>query len=605
MARRITRVLLATAVVVLPSLGAHAAGAQAVFGEHINRYDVVITIERDGALQIRESIGYDFDVIPKHGIFRDLVQTEHYDGTHDRKYRVDVQSVTADGAAVQVQSSTQGSYRHLRIGDPDHTITGLHRYQLLYTVRGAPLTFADHDELYWDAIGNQWPVPIVNAHVTVIAPAAIGQVTCFSGPQGSSLPCAGGASAEGNTATFSQRQLDANSGLTVVVGMPKGAIQPVPAPILETHKTILTAFSATPLTLGLGGGLTALGLVLVLWLGTLRGRDRRYTGSDVDAAMGNASGADEPVPVLHRRAGTIEFVPPDSIRPGEVGMLADEHANLLDVTATIVDLAVRGFLTITEVDPERHERHPDYELIATPGKGKGTPLRYEQVLLNKLFNNRDRVKLSALKYKFRASLAKIQSELYDDSVAQGWYRIRPDKTRGRWTAIASAALVVGLGVTVLVAFTTSLGIIPLSLVVIAIALFITAGRMPSRTAKGTAMLSRVRGFRQLFDEGEEDTRARFAEQKDIFSQYLPYAIVFGCTKKWAKAFEGIAAEELGTDWYVGSHPFNALYLAHAVDHFGTAATGTMYASMPSSSGSSGFSGGFSGGGGGGGGGGSW
>ena len=49
----------------------------------------------------------------------------------------------------------------------------------------------------------------------------------------------------------------------------------------------------------------------------------------------------------------------------------------------------------------------------------------------------------------------------------------------------------------------------------------------------------------------------------------------------------------------------AVHLAHAVDHFGTAATGTMYASMPSSSGSSGFSGGFSGGGGGGGGGGRW
>ena len=86
----------------------------------------------------------------------------------------------------------------------------------------------------------------------------------------------------------------------------------------------------------------------------------------------------------------------------------------------------------------------------------------------------------------------------------------------------------------------------------------------------------------------------------------PYAIVFGCTKKWAKAFEGIAADQLESSWYVGSHPFNALVLASAVDNFGTTATGTMYASMPSSSSSSsGFSGGFSGGGGGGGGGGSW
>ena len=598
------RALLVTVIAMLPVAGAHAASAQ-VFGPQIRRYDVVINIDRDGTLHIRESIGYDFDNVPRHGIFRDLPVRETFDGKHDRKYDVDVESVTADGAPAQVKTSTQGGFRHLRVGDPDHEITGLHRYQLLYTVRGGPLTFPDHDELYWDVIGNLWPVPIGNTHVTVTAPAPITQVTCFAGPAASRLPCAGGASAAGNTATFSQRLLDTGSGMTVVVGMPKGTLQPPPHPILEERRTLATAFKITPVTTGLGGGLAALGLVAVIWLGTLRGRDRRFVGSEVDAAMGNASGEDEPVPVLHRRAGTIEFVPPDSIRPGQVGMLADEHANLLDVTATIVDLAVRGFLKITEVDPERHTRHHDYELISTPGTGKGALLGYEQVLLDKLFHNRDSVKLSALKYKFRTALSVIQSDMYDDAVAQGWYRIRPDKTRGRWTAIGVVALLAGIGLTILVALKTSFGIVPLSLVVTAIALLVAASRMPSRTAKGTAMLSRVRGFRRLFDEGEEDTRARFAEQKDIFSQYLPYAIVFGCTKKWAKAFEGIAAEELGTDWYTGSHAFNALYLAHAVDHFGTAATGTMYASMPSSSGSSGFSGGFSGGGGGGGGVSSW
>jgi uncharacterized membrane protein len=121
------------------------------------------------------------------------------------------------------------------------------------------------------------------------------------------------------------------------------------------------------------------------------------------------------------------------------------------------------------------------------------------------------------------------------------------------------------------------------------------------------MLSRVRGFRRLFDEGDEDLRARFAEQHHIFSEYLPYAIVFGCTQKWARAFEGLDAEQLGTtQWYGGHANLNALVLASALDDFGTAATGTLYASQPSSSGGSGFGGGgSSGGGGGGGGGGSW
>ena len=600
---RLMRLIVASIVVVLPLVPAIPASAQSA-GEQIRAYRVVITIKPDGTLRIQESITYDFGTEPHHGILRDLVERERFDSKHDRRYRIDVESVSAAaGTPSAFQRSTNGPYLQLRVGDPDQTITGVHRYRLVYTVRGAPLTFADHDELYWDAIGNQWPVPIQNAHVEGRAPAAITRVACFSGPPGSSYPCP--ASADGRTATFAERTLGPGSGLTVVVALPKGTIQPPPTPILEQRRTLANAFEVTPLTVGLGGGLAVVGIAGVFLLATRRGRDRRYTGSAVDAAMGNTSGAEETVPLLQRVTGPVEFVPPEGIRPGQVGTLVDERANLLDVTATIVDLAVRGWLTITEVDPEAHERHPDYELTATPDKGKGTHLSYEKELLHELFDNRNTVKLSELKYKFRDSLGKIQSEMYDDAVAQGWYRVRPDRTRTIWVGIAVLTLGAGIGLTILFARFTSLAIVPLALVLTGLALLITAGHMPARTGSGTGMLSRVRGFRRLFDEGEEDTRARFAEQHDIFSQYLPYAMVFGCTKKWAKAFEGIDAEQLGSSWYVGNQPFNALVLASAVENFGTTATGTMYASMPSSSGSSGFSGGFSGGGGGGGGGGSW
>jgi uncharacterized protein (TIGR04222 family) len=606
--RKVARLLVAAVVVLVPWVSAHAVGAQEPAGEHIQSYDVAMTIERDGTLRIVETITYNFGDVQKHGIARDLVQREHFDRDHDRRYKIHVEgAVDGAGTPVPVQTSTTGPYLHVRIGDPNKTVTGVNRYVLTYTVLGAPKSFADHDELYWDAIGNQWTVPIYDVTVTVAGPVEFTKFACFSGPPGSFVPCGDGFGA-GNfdaKATFTQRYLAEGSGLTIVVAMPKGTIQPPPQPIIEKRKTFVDAFAITKLTTGLAGGLALLGVALVVVLATRRGRDRRYSGSEVDAAMGNVSGDEELVPILHRERGPVEYIPPENIRPGQVGTLVDEQANLLDVTASIVDLAVRGFLTIAEVEPEHHHRHPDYELTATPGKGKGTPLPYEQLLLHELFDNRDSVKLSDLKYKFRASLAKIQDAMYDDTVAQGWYRIRPDRTRGRWVGLGVLVLALGIGLTALIAYTTSFGLVPLALVVTAIALLIAAGHMPARTAKGTAMLSRVRGFRRLFDEGEEDVRAHFAEQHDIFSQYLPFAIVFGCTKKWAKTFEGLAAEQVNSGWYVGSRPFDALVLANAVDHFGTAATGSMYASMPSSSGSSGFSGGFSGGGGGGGGGGSW
>ena len=77
----------------------------------------------------------------------------------------------------------------MRIGDPNRTITGVHTYDISYTVKGALLPFADHDELNWDVIGHEWSVPINAAAATVHAPATIERVACFSGPQGSRAGC--------------------------------------------------------------------------------------------------------------------------------------------------------------------------------------------------------------------------------------------------------------------------------------------------------------------------------------------------------------------------------------------------------------------------------
>ncbi len=100
--------------------------------------------------------------------------------------------------------------------------------------------------------------------------------------------------------------------------------------------------------------------------------------------------------------------------------------------------------------------------------------------------------------------------------------------------------------------------------------------------------------------------ARFAERENLFPRFLPYAIVFGLTEKWAKAFAALG-EQPPSDmsWYVSTRPFVFAGFAEAMDGFAVTTAGTISAT-PGGSGSSGFGGGgFSGGGGGGGGGGSW
>ena len=199
----------------------------------------------------------------------------------------------------------------------------------------------------------------------------------------------------------------------------------------------------------------------------------------------------------------------------------------------------------------------------------------------------------------------MQDALYEDAVEQGWFHARPDKTRTKWHVFGHPGPDRDdrRSPSSLAAFTHA-GLIGVPLVIGAVILLWGAKRMPRRTAKGTGTLRRVQGFRRFIEESEKE-RARFAERQNLFSEYLPYAIVFGATDKWARAFAGLDGQLPQTTWYTGQGYFTATSFSHSMEGFSTTTSGTI-TSTPSGSGSSGFGGGgFSGGGGGGGGGGSW
>jgi uncharacterized membrane protein YgcG len=580
-----------------------AAPAGAQTGERIPSYHVDLRVTPDGDLEVHETIVYDFGANERHGIFRDIPTRFPFDDRHDRVYPLSGVSIGGSpGTPVQFTVEEAANQTRFKIGDPNRTITGEHTYDISYTVGGSLNGFEDHDELFWNAIGTEWPVPIEQATVAVTAPGDVTQVICFAGPFESRLPCAA-ANQSGDEATFEQAQLGAHDALTVVVGFPKGLVPP-PAPILEEKWNFQHAFQLTPMTGGMSGGLLAAVVAGVAWLTYRTGRDRRFVGSHVDVAFGNATGEEEAMPFGERNGEVpVEFVPPDGLRPGQVGTLIDERANTLDVTATIIDLAVRGYLRIEEIPKDGWFGSQVWRLVRLRDSTGLQP--YEALLFERLFAGRgDAVLLSSLKDTFAKDLGQVQDALYKDVVHNGWFRERPDHTRAKWVAIGVAALVVGALATAVVAATTSYGLVPVPLVLAGILLLVFAGKMPSRTAKGTGTLRRVLGFKRFIDESEAE-RAKFAEQQHLFTEYLPYAVVFGATEKWAKAFTGLDGGLPATPFYVSPRPFNGFMFATAMTDFSTTAAGTLV-STPSSSGSSGFGGGgFSGGGGGGGGGGSW
>jgi uncharacterized membrane protein YgcG len=568
----------AALAVVIATTALLARPASADEGWVITSFAADISIQRDASLHIVEAINLDFGALQRHGIFRDIPVRYRYDDTHVRVYRLDVRSVSdLAGRAVPYETSDVGGYRRIKIGDANKLVSGPQSYRITYDVAGAMNSFSDHDELFWNVNGASWPVASREVVATVHAPGGIGQVACYEGLGGSREPCRMTSSA--TTATFAAaRALPSGEGLTVVTSLAKGTVTE-PSPILQLDTSDPGTFLASgPMVPAAAVFVLIAGVALLYWRWYTAGRDARG-----------------------RQTIVPEYEPPDKRRPAELGLLVDESADTKDVTATIVDLAVRGYLTITELPSGGLFSKKDWNLQKTAVTPSDLAL-YERTVYDGLFEGRNEVKVSELKRQFIDTLRSAETHLYQESVSQGWFSRRPDTTRWLYLGFGFLVVVVGLALTFLMGNALGAGLVGLAVAGVGVLAMPLARVMPAKTAAGAELLRRALGFRMYMDVAEKD-RAKFAERENIFSAYLPYAIVFGCVDKWARAFAGIDTARQTGAWYVGTSPFNAMQLSSSLQGF-SSDLGSAIAATAGSSGGSGFSGG-AGGGGGGGGGGSW
>jgi hypothetical protein len=568
------------ALVALLALATAAPARAADTGWTIDAFRSDITIRSDGAIDVLESIDVDFRGLQKHGIYRYIPTRYRFDDTHDRVYQLNVLGVTdAAGRGVQYQVNSLDTSTQIKIGDPGRTISGKQGYRIRYRVAGALNAFADHDELYWNVNGADWEVGTTVPSAMVGAPAgALQRVACFQGHTGSTEPC--GQATLGDRAQFGGRALAPGEQLTIVVGLTKGAVT-VDAPRLVARpRGFVDYFSTSPLALGIAVIVLVGGLWLVWWLWWTRGRDR-----------GPARGAIVP-----------EYEPPAKLRPAQLGVLIDETADPRDLVATIVDLAVRGYLTITEHAKQGFFGHTDWTLDKKkPGDDL---LPYEKRLFEGLFAAGDSVLLSSLRGTFAPTLKGAESLLYDDAKQRGWFVADPSHVRTVYAGLGCLTAVVGIGLAWLLGQTFGWGFAGVALVPVGFALLVMNHAMPARTETGSALFAQTLGFKRYMDTAETD-RAKFAEKEGLFTAYLPYAVMFASVDKWMRAFAGLDTAQAVSSFYVSSGPFNAALFSSSFDGFQSSLASTVVAT-PAGSGGSGFSGGgSSGGGGGGGGGGSW
>ena len=540
----------------------------------IERFDARIRINADASIDVTESITAQF-VGSYNGLFRVIpIKYRNAQGLN-WTLGVSLQSARDDqGHNLRIETSRQGASIKYKVWIPG-AVNATKTLVLRYHATNGLRFFDEHDELYWNVTGDEWEVPIraATAEIDLPAGAAGLRAIAFNGKYGSTASDAR-VTIDGPVVRITMpHALDYHEGVTAVVGWDKGLVT---APTV-TARAMEAATSNWPLVIPIPV------FLLVFWRWWRRGRDPR------------------------RRPIAVQYEPPAGMSPGETGTLLDNNVDMRDITATLVDLAVRGYLRIEE------QQNP--KLFGLFGGGTTYTLHrlkptdglagHERVVFDGIFSHGDHVPLDELKDEFYTQLGPIRDAIYDQLKGSGFYQNRPDKVKQIWLGCGIGfAILIGVGgAFVAAAFLLTPVSFVIAAIVSGIILVIFAQIMPARTEAGTRALEHVLGFEEFLRRVESENLKRvIIGHPELFDKYLPYAMAFGVERQFARAFEGIYTQ--APQWYVGPSlmNFNVGHFSSSMSHLSTVA-GTTMSSSPRSSSGSGFGGGGSSGGGGGGGGG--
>jgi uncharacterized membrane protein YgcG len=554
----------------------------------IQQFVADIEVGVDGAITVTETIEPRF-VGAWNGLYRTIPVEYRTPQGFAYKLRLDVESVTdGSGVPLRYDSSRERHYRKLKIWIPgarDAVKTVVVRYR----VRNGLKFFEEHDELYWNVTGDEWEVPIERARAVIRLPAGIAGIRsyAFTGGYGSQETAAR-VTGVGTTLTVeTTRALNFREGVTVAIAWNPGVVaRPTGG---DRVRDFLLANGVLVIPFGVFG--------LMFWVWNRHGRDPR------------------------RQPVAVQYEPPGALTPAELGTLVDNSPDMRDITATVVDLAVRGFIRIWEAQEDRFlglGTKTEYTLQLLKPDTEWTTLRpHETALLRALFTGTSRqpplppvpggpapvidaVTISDLKNRFYKHVPEIKERIFSQLIDRGYYLRRPDRVRNTFYVIAA---VLGVGGAV-AGGALELGTAAVVASILSGAIIGIFGHfMPARTVAGARVVEGVLGFEEFLDRVEGDRLDRIVKTPAMFERFLPFAMALGVERNWARAFEGIYTSQ--PDWYAGTHhgAFGPrMFAASLADLSSTA--GTAMTSAPRSSGGSGAGGGgFSGGGFGGGGGG--
>ncbi|MFC4853906.1 DUF2207 domain-containing protein [Actinophytocola glycyrrhizae] len=476
--------------------------------------NVALKVERDGSLSVTEQVFVRArETMTRHAPLRIRAGDDR-----DRVFTIRDVEVTGNGT-----TEVTGDEFVMRLGEGATTVT--------YQVDGAVTDVAGHQEVRWQ-VASGWDTDVRLLRASFIAPAQPAAVVCLAGAFGTDSPCRSALADSSQVLRVVQEKLPAGQRVDLTVHLPAGTVG------ANARFDDIGTASAFALTTAGAMGLGALVLLLtggfvVLWLA--RGRDAR--------ALAGAAGQVELL--MTGDGGRVAFASPDGVLPGQVGTVVDERVDVADVTATVVDLAVRNYLSVRENGPAEwvlvRRNPPDAALTD-----------YERAVYQQVLGDVAEVPLTAL----RVDVGAVRESLYTDVVKREWFARRPDHDRSLWSLVGVLLAVAGVAATVVLALTVGHALLGLALVVGGLGLALGARMMPARTRRGSVLVQQIRGLLNYLRTTE--AAAIPAEDREmVLSRSLPYAVVLGEADGWIRRFAGLDAAADGTPgiyWYETGDP---------------------------------------------------
>lgn len=476
--------------------------------------NVALKLERDGSLSVTEQIF----VQARKSMTRRAPLRIRASDEQDRVFTV--RDVVVDGNAT---TEISGDQFVMTVGEGATTIR--------YKVDGTVTDIAGHQEVRWQ-VASGWDTKVRLLRASFIAPDPPEAVVCLAGAFGTDSKCKSALTDSTQVLRVLQESLPAGERVDLTVNLPAGTVG------ANARFDDMGTTSAFGLTMASGIGLGALVLLLaagfvVLWLA--RGRDARALAADVG-----------PVELLMTGdGGRVAFASPDGVLPGQVGTVVDERVDVADVTATIVDLAVRNYLAIRELGPSNW-------VVVRRNPPDGALTDYERAVYQQVLGDAPEVPLASL----RVDMGAVREAMYTDVVSREWFTRRPDHDRSLWSVVGVLLAFLGVVATVVLALTVGNALIGLALVVGGLGLALGARMMPARTRRGSVLVQQVRGLLSYL-RGTEVASIPPVDREMVLSRSLPYAVVLGEVDGWVRRFADLDTSADGTPgiyWYETNSP---------------------------------------------------